>query len=154
MYVFVCACCFVLGMDQNKTCIPYDSVEFMSDADIASMRISQMVMGAIIHGQGRYVYVTDGLLMDMKGGDFGTSPHLWFVYSIFAVVNVLQDLVCKLASTVNTLYIQIDGCGDNVNNAVMAWLQLLVEATRFVDIQVNRLPVGHTHEDIGLLYCA
>ena len=67
------------------------------------------------------------------------------------VTNVLQDLVCKLAPNVDTLYLQIDGCGDNVNNAIMAWLQLLVEAGRFKDIQVNRLPVGHTHEDIGKL---
>ena len=64
-------------MDQAKTCIPYDSVEFMSDADIASMRIAQTVMGAIIHGQGKHVYVTDGLLMDMKGSEFGTlHPNL------------------------------------------------------------------------------
>ena len=68
------------------------------------------------------------------------------------VINVLQDLVCKLAPTVDTLYLQIDGCGDNVNNAIMVWLQLLVEARRFNDIQVNRLPVGHTHEDIGQLF--
>ena len=77
MYVFVCACCFVLGMDQNKTCIPYDSVEFMSDADIASMRIPQMVMGGIIHGTGRFLYVSDGLLCDLKGADYGTNPYFY-----------------------------------------------------------------------------
>ena len=32
---------------------------------------------------------------------------------------------------------------------VMCYLQLLVEAKRFEEIQLHRLPVGHTHEDIG-----
>ena len=74
-------------MDQQKTCIPYDSVEFMSQADIASIRIPQMVMGAIIHGKGRYAYVTDGLLMDMKGGDFGAqfSPFI-MTYEIYGCI--------------------------------------------------------------------
>ena len=67
-------------MDQAKTCIPYDSVEFMSDADVASMRIPQMVMGGIIHSQGKYVYVTDGLLMDMKGSEFGIPTQSMLLY--------------------------------------------------------------------------
>jgi hypothetical protein len=136
-------------MDQAKTCIPYDSVEFMSDADVASMRIPQMVMGGIIHGQGKYVYVTDGLLMDMKGSEFG-KLHSCLISSnivLFTVVNVLQDLICKISPNVDTLYVQIDGCGDNVNNAAMVFLQLLIEAGRFKEIELNRLPVGHTHED-------
>ena len=143
-------------MDQAKTCIPYDSVEFMSDADIASMRISQTVMGAIIHGQGKYVYVTDGLLMDMKGSEFGALHPLMLIplykHFVLTVINVLQDLISKISPTVDTLYVQIDGCGDNVNNAAMVYLQLLIEAGRFKEIELNRLPVGHTHEDIGLIF--
>ena len=45
----------------------------MSAADTGSSRISQAVMGAIIHGVGKYFYVTDGQLLDLKGGDFGES---------------------------------------------------------------------------------
>ena len=58
----------------------------------------------------------------------------------------------KISPAVDTLYVQIDGCGDNVNNAVMVYLQLLIEAGRFKEIELNRLPVGHTHEDIGLIF--
>ena len=59
------------GMDQRKTSLPYDSVEQTSAADTASNRITQAVMGGIIHGIGKYIYVSDGLLLDLKGGDFG-----------------------------------------------------------------------------------
>ena len=58
-------------MDQKKTCIPYDSVEFKSQADVASNRIPQMVMGAIVHGVGKCFYICDGLLTNLKGSDIG-----------------------------------------------------------------------------------
>ena len=60
-------------MDQRKTSLPYDSVEQMSAADTGN-RIPQHVMGGIIHGIGKYFYVSDGHLSDLKGGDFGESP--------------------------------------------------------------------------------
>ena len=47
------------------------------------------------------------------------------------------------------LYLQVDGSTENINMMVMCYLQLLVEARRFEEIQLHRLPVGHTHEDIG-----
>ena len=65
------------------------------------------------------------------------------------MIAVLQDCIDKLAPSVDTLYVQVDGCNDNVNTTVMCYLQLLVEAGRFKEIQFHRLPVGHTHEDIG-----
>ena len=58
-------------MDQKKTCIPYDSVEQASAADVASNRIAQMVFGAIVHGIGKYFYVSDQLLMTVKWADLG-----------------------------------------------------------------------------------
>ena len=60
----------VTGMDQAKTCIPYDSVEFMSDADVASMRIPEIVYGRYHSHSRKDVNVMDGLLMDMKGSVF------------------------------------------------------------------------------------
>ena len=67
--------CQHAGMDQKKTCLPYDSVEQMSAADTGGSRISQAVMGAIIHGIGKYFFVSDGQLVDLKGGDFGEPLH-------------------------------------------------------------------------------
>ena len=68
---------FYLGMDQKKTSIPYDSVEQGSAADTSSNRITQGVMGGIIHGIGRFLYVSDGLLCDLKGADYGTNPYFY-----------------------------------------------------------------------------
>ena len=62
-------------MDQKKTCIPFDSVEQASAADVSSMRMAQMVFGAIIHGVGKYFYVSDSLLNNLKGGDLGKYPN-------------------------------------------------------------------------------
>ena len=64
------------GMDQKKTCIPYDSVEQASAADVTSNRVAQMVFGAIVHGIGKYFYVSDQLLMKLKGADLGLSSNL------------------------------------------------------------------------------
>ena len=65
--------CFIVivGMDQKKTCIPYDSVEQASAADVASNRMAQMVFGAIVHGVGKYFYVSDQQVMNVKGADLG-----------------------------------------------------------------------------------
>ena len=68
-----------------------------------------------------------------------------------SVVAVLQDCIQKLSPTVDTLFVQVDGCNDNINIAVMCYLQLLVEVGRFKEIQLHRLLVGHTHEDIGFI---
>ena len=67
------------------------------------------------------------------------------------MITVIQDLVLKLPPSIDTLYIQVDGCNDNVNQTVMCYLELLVSGGRFKEIQFHRLPVGHTHEDIGEL---
>ena len=68
---------------------------------------------------------------------------------MFSVIAVLQDLIRQLPLNVEVLYLQVDGSTENINMVVMCYLQLLVEAGRFQEIQLHRLPVGHTHEDIG-----
>ena len=51
-----------------------------------------------------------------------------------------------------TLLLQIDGGSENTSKAFMALCQLLVEQGIFDCVEVNRLPVGHTHEDIDALF--
>ena len=122
-------------MDQKKTCLPYDSVEQMSAADTGNTRISQAVMGAIIHGVGKFIYVSDGQLVDLKGGDFGKDYEylcqMMLRKYIHLVIAVLQDLIQQLPPNVDTLYLQVDGSTENINMSVMCYLELLVEARRF-----------------------
>jgi hypothetical protein len=44
------------------------------------------------------------------------------------------------------LFIQMDGGSENVNQWMLAVLELLVSMKVFKKIYFNRLPVGHTHE--------
>jgi hypothetical protein len=49
------------------------------------------------------------------------------------------------------LFIQMDGGSENVNQWMIATLELLVAKGVFKMIYFNRLPVGHTHEGIIVL---
>ena len=51
------------------------------------------------------------------------------------------------------LYVQLDNCWrENKNKYFFAYLCLLVELKVFVDVEVNFLMVGHTHEDIDQVF--
>ena len=52
-----------------------------------------------------------------------------------------------------TLWIQLDNtCRDNKNRYVFGFLQSLVDMGQFQEVEVNFLPVGHTHCDIDQLF--
>jgi hypothetical protein len=50
------------------------------------------------------------------------------------------------------LLIQIDGGPENTAKPFLAFCELLLRLRVFDKIEVNRLPVGHTHEDIDALF--
>jgi hypothetical protein len=47
-----------------------------------------------------------------------------------------------------TLFIQIDGGKENANKYVLSICEMMIAAGLFKKIELTRLPVGHTHEDI------
>jgi hypothetical protein len=47
------------------------------------------------------------------------------------------------------LYAQLDGGSENANRYVLGFLELLVARKLVREVVFTRLPVGHTHEDIG-----
>jgi hypothetical protein len=49
---------------------------------------------------------------------------------------------------VEKIYIQVDGASDNTAKAVYAAIEHLMDKGVCKVIEVWRLPVGHTHEDI------
>lgn len=51
-----------------------------------------------------------------------------------------------------TLFLQIDGCHDNTSKTFYALIEDLISDDVFDRIEVCRLPVGHTHEDIDALF--
>jgi hypothetical protein len=50
------------------------------------------------------------------------------------------------------LFLQIDGGSENTSKVFYALCEYLVREGVFDDIEVARLPVGHTHEDIDALF--
>jgi hypothetical protein len=50
------------------------------------------------------------------------------------------------------LYLQIDGGPENTSKVFYAFLHQLVENKVFKKVEICRLPVGHTHEDIDALF--
>lgn len=52
----------------------------------------------------------------------------------------------------NILFVRIDGGSENANKVFYALCEQLVRDGVFEEIEVARLPVGHTHEDIDALF--
>ena len=50
------------------------------------------------------------------------------------------------------IHIQYDGGGENANQSVVGWMQLIVALRLTAEIFLTRLPTGHTHEDIDSLF--
>lgn len=50
------------------------------------------------------------------------------------------------------LLLQVDGGPENTSKAFLAFGELLVRLNIFEHLEINRLPVGHTHEDIDAMF--
>ena len=51
-----------------------------------------------------------------------------------------------------TLFVQVDGGPENSSKTFYAFMEYLVKEKIFNKIEVTRLPVGHTHEDIDAMF--
>ena len=68
---------------------------------------------------------------------------------IEAIHRVVQGHKNRLRKLPPVFYIQADNCSrENKNKYFMAYVEMLVAAGVFVEVQVSFLPVGHTHTDI------
>ena len=68
-------------------------------------------------------------------------------------IAILLDVLNQIDLTdVDTLYLQLDGAGDNKCKTMMAFCAALVHFHVFKRVKVSFLPVGHTHEDIDQLF--
>lgn len=50
------------------------------------------------------------------------------------------------------IYIQIDGASENANKALIGMLELMVHKGMAREIHLNRVPTGHTHDDIDGIF--
>jgi hypothetical protein len=92
-------------------------------------------------------------LVGLKDAKRGVALH-WYFNEFIGGSQLLVTILSSYLSTMGdlsnkTLFIQLDNCsGENKNWLVLQYLSLLVALKKVKRIQVNFLPVGHTHIDI------
>jgi hypothetical protein len=127
------------GMSQDHCILPY-----CANKVTKNVILKQKIIGAKQHGFSRTFY--------------RLFPHVESGSNIACEVILLEiekrmkhclknDLLMP-----NVLYLQIDGGPENTSKTFYAFIEQLVHDGVFKRIEVCRLPVGHTHEDIDALF--
>ena len=147
-------------MDQSKTNLP--NTKLIAKSTSSLWRLRTHVTGAILHTKaphGKLVYCFVDLVQ------FPHDSNL----TLTVIVNVLVDYA-KTNQFPEVLYLQMDNtCRENKNRYVLTFCAALVHLQIFkkvskllrhnhvfkffyLKVQINFLPVGHTHEDIDQVF--
>jgi len=98
------------------------------------------------------VFLTQHLI-GLKDAKSGLSLFWCFNEFITGSQLLITILSCYFSKIENlsekTVFLQLDNCtGENKNWLLLQYCSMLVEMGKVKEIQVNFLPVGHTHIDI------
>jgi hypothetical protein len=127
------------GMDQGKSAIP--SPARMDKSLDSCMQLTTHIMGVLDHGGGTpcQLYVSDPSVPSD-------------VNMVITILLMVISLAASAAPLPPTLYVQLDGAGENKCRWLLLMLGILVALGVFMKIKLSFLPVGHTHEDIDQLF--
>jgi len=127
------------GMSQDHCILPYCGNKVAKNNPL-----KQKIIGAKQHGFSRTFYRA---FPHVSGG------------SNLAIEVLLQEIEKRMEYCLannklmpDVLFLQIDGGPENTSKTFYAMLDQLVKLGVFKKIEVCRLPVGHTHEDIDALF--
>lgn len=127
------------GMSQDHCVLPYCANQTQK-----SNILKQKIMGAKQHGFSKSFY--------------RTFPHVCGGTNL-AIEVLLHEIekrmnYCELTNKIMpaVLFLQIDGGPENTSKSFYAMISQLKSQKVFKRIEVARLPVGHTHEDIDALF--
>jgi len=126
------------GMDQAKFAWPrHEQVNHSKQFDsVARPRLH--VVGVIVHGYFRCLFVTDS--------DVKKDSNLSIELQSFVLTKLRSEGVDVNRAILN---IQADNtCRENKNNHTLKWCGFLVATGRVQEVVQSYLPTGHTHEDI------
>lgn len=147
-------------MDQSKTNLP--NTKLIAKSTSSLWRLRTHVTGAILHTKAPYAKLVYCFV------DFVQFPHDSNL-TLTVIVNVLVDFA-KTNQFPEVLYLQMDNtCRENKNRFVLTFCAALVHLQIFkkvsilllynydlsfilFQVQINFLPVGHTHEDIDQVF--
>lgn len=122
------------GMAQNHTHLPWMANQSQSEG------LEQHLQGLIEHGRAFTVYRTfENVVADSN-------------LVIHVILLQIEKRLNQDKKLPPTLYLQVDGGAENANKTVLAFCELLVGRRVFKYVFLNRLMVGHTHEDIDGKY--
>ena len=127
------------GMSQDHCILPYCGNKVAKNNPL-----KQKIIGTKQHGFSRTFYRA---FPHVSGG------------SNLAIEVLLQEIEKRMEYCLannklmpDVLFLQIDGGPENTSKTFYAMLDQLVKLGVFKEIEVCRLPVGHTHEDIDALF--
>jgi hypothetical protein len=129
------------GSDNSAYGFPYFSERNHNTSK--GFKVRSKLYAAILHGHfgAAFTYATN-----LKGGSVVTVEIIHRMLELF-----LKDKPGNRLPP--TLWIQLDNtCRDNKNRFVFGYIQSLVDMGLFREVEVNFLPVGHTHCDIDQLF--
>lgn len=132
-------CIITDGWAVKRTSIPY-----LANLREYGQEVHQHIQGCKQHGLFRDLYRT------MPHINTGTNLNITCIMDeILARIEYCEK---NNKSFPTDLFIQVDGGPENVSKAFLAFGELLVRLNVFERVSINRLPVGHTHEDIDALF--
>lgn len=128
---------YIDGMDNQKTSLPHLGAMLKAkDIDAAGIPLQTKLLGVLVPGRGFFSFITLPTL-------YHGANLTWT-----ALLHVL-DLLKNGRTLPPVLLLQLDNCGrDNKNQLCFAILGLFVHLGMFEEIQMNFMPVGHTHNEI------
>ena len=122
------------GMDQSHCQVPY-----FGQTHTFADPITQHITGVKEHGHGITIYRTLGTVN--KGANLT-------IYCILSQIEAWKKRNNNCYP--EELFLQVDGGSENANKFLLGMLEFLVYKRLIKTIHFNRLPTGHTHEDIGI----
>ena len=128
------------GMSQDHCVLPYYAGQHTETNTV----VKQKIMGAKQHGIARSFY---RLFPHVKGGTNVACEVL--LHEIERRMDYCREHDLPFP---RVLFLQIDGGPENTSKVSYALNEYLVRAGVFDRVEVARLPVGHTHEDIDAMF--
>ena len=74
------------------------------------------------------------------------------MFKVVQIEHRMDDWLANGKVFMRWLFLQIDGGSENTSKIFYALCERLVRKIVFDRVEVSRLPVGHTHEDIDALF--
>ena len=136
------------GMDQQKTNVPRP--QKAAKGDETGLPLPVRLVGAIAYGRGWYGY--------WSTPQWASSSNVTLT-ALTKVIPAEQARGKAAGARTRTglpprLWLQMDNTAkDNKNHYLLGYCGLLVAEGLFEEVEVNFLPVGHTHQEIDQTFC-